>query len=224
MGVVTQAPHMGGVNTDGGEGTFAMGSMAAAFSGHRNPPQIHGIGPTAQRFSTGASPSLAHQPQQMLQFAGQIGLNNPGHNPNTQPPYPNSYLHGQPGSLPSPSYFLQHPSSTHRGGFGSPIQPSFLAQNFYSGQNSPSHQYIYFPQGYGHSSPTHPGTQGRFGVFPYQRRRLNQFFYQGPYRLPETARAGLGSHFPQAAGQPEQIVPGNVVGGQQPQSGPAPGK
>lgn len=225
MGAINQAPLACGLNTEGSDGSFAMGSMAAALPPYRHSAQSHGMGHSMQRLATGASPNLALPPQQMPQFAGQIGLISPGHNVNTQSPYPNSYLHGQSGSFPSPSYFLQHPNPAHRGGFGSPVQPPFPSQNFYPGQQqSPSHPYMYFPQGYGQLSPTHPGSQGRFGVFPYQQRRLNQFFYQGPHRLPETARGGLGSHFLQVTGQSERNAPTNVLGGQQPQSGPAAGK
>ena len=205
---------------ESGDTALAMGSMAGALPNYR-PHQGYGVPQqTIQRYPQGAM--MSQQQQQMLQFAGQTGLNSSPQSASFPSQFITQYSPGQQGGMASQPYLLQQSGHQQRGGVPSPIQQQFPGGPYFPGPHSPSQPFMYYPPAYGQMSPSQQNFQGRFGSFyPHHNRRLNQFCYLGSQRPHD------GGINVMAGGYPQNMAPGVPafnLGVPQPRAGGPAGK
>ena len=147
------------------EGSLSMGAMVTALPDYRASPQGFGPIQSIQRFPPGVSTTMIQHPQQqqqqVLQFAGQTGLNSPGSNPNFSSQYFPSYSTGSHPTMASP-YFVQQHSPTHRSGLPNPLQQTYPNANFFPTHQSPSQQFMFYPSAYGQIPHAQHNFQGLF--------------------------------------------------------------
>lgn len=208
-------------------GNFAMGSMTAALPVYRQSQPNYGMPSSAPKYSSSPSGVMAHQLQQIPQFAGQMGMSNTGHNHDFSSQFGQHYPPAQQGGMPSPTYLMQASGTQHRGGIRSPAHQGFAggSDGYFPGHQQAQQPYTFYPPAYGQASPMQYNSQGRFRpFFPSQRRRLNPFYYQGPHRIPEATFGGLGGQFPLSTSPNAQIFSSyNPMGAMQ-RPGGNPGK
>ena len=143
------------------EGGLSMGAMAAALPTYRTSPQGFVQSQNVQRFPSGISTTMIHpHQQQMLQFAGQAGLNNPGTSPNFSSQYFPSYPTGSHATMAPHPYLVQQHSPAHRGGLPNPLQQTYQNANFFPAHHSPTQQFMLYPPNYGQMTPTQHNFQG----------------------------------------------------------------
>ena len=193
-----QVPGSGKATGDGGDEPFSMGSVAAALPNLRHSPQAFAPGPGTQRFPSGPSPQSSQYSQQSYPFAGQAGYN-PAPQNTAFPPYAPAHSPGPQGGMASSPYLLQQMGSMHRSGLGSPMQQGFPGSSMYSGQHSPSHPMMYYPQAFGGMGAPQLGLQGRFSCAReiasadlYLAGRRTSFITFG-YGFPWRLSAGSGT-------------------------------
>ena len=155
-----QAVAVGGQETM--EGNLSMGAMAAALPNYRTSPHGFGQAQSVQRFPSGISTTMIHHPQQqqMIQFAGQAGLNSPGSNTNFSPQYFSTYPTNPHGTMAPHPYLVQQHSPTHRAGLTSPFQQAYPNASPLHAQHSPNHQFMLYPQTYEQMTPVQHNLQG----------------------------------------------------------------
>ena len=214
-----QSPVVVTMAQEGGDGSLAMGAMAAALPNYRQHPQGYGmLHQNMHRYSPGAMmpQQQQQQQQQMLQFAGQTGISNSPQDPAFHSQYIAQFSPAQQGQMASQSYLMQQAGHQQRSGVPSPIQQHFQGAPYFPAQHSPSQQqFLYYPPAYGQMNPTQQNFQGRFGFHPQAHWKLNQLYYKGQHRQHDGGINVITGGFHQGMGPGSPAGSGFNVGMQQ---------